>query len=171
MEDIPTVKACYAQWCALQSEVESYYHDKLREKKKLSQEKEFRRIKNAVIQEAECIRMGDITFEDADLAGHDEPEQVQGKSYACWELRQIIQNEAIPLADWDCAAEELERLAERGDAHAQYMMGLLYESPHNPPEREVIHTSLLYHAAIAFTDDFSGFFLSFALDKFKVISI
>lgn len=26
----------------------------------------------------------------------------------------------------DCAAEELERLAERGDAHAQYMMGLLY---------------------------------------------
>ena len=126
LEDIPTVKACYAQWCALQSEVESYYHDKLREKKKLSQEKEFRRIKNAVIQEAECIRMGDITFEDADLAGHDEPEQVQGESYACWELRQIIQNEAIPLADRDCAAEELERLAERGDAHAQYMMGLLY---------------------------------------------
>ena len=125
LEDIPTVKAYYAQWCALQSEVESYYHDKLREKKKLSQEKEFRRIKNAVIQEAECIRMGDITFEDADLAGHDEPEQVQGESYACWELRQIIQNEAIPLADRDCAAEELERLAERGDAHAQYMMGLL----------------------------------------------
>ena len=120
------MKACYAQWCALQSEVESYYHDKLREKKKLSQEKEFRRIKNAVIQEAECIRMGDITFEDADLAGHDEPEQVQGESYACWELRQIIQNEAIPLADRDCAAEELERLAERGDAHARCLMGQLY---------------------------------------------
>ena len=34
LEEIPAVKACYAQWCALQSEVESYYHDKLREKKK-----------------------------------------------------------------------------------------------------------------------------------------
>ena len=125
LEDIPTVKACYAQWCALQSEVESYYHDKLREKKKLSQEKEFRRIKNAVIQEAECIRMGDITFEDADLAGHDEPEQVQGESYACWELRQMIQDNTLPLADRDGAAEELERLAERGDTHAQYLMGQL----------------------------------------------
>ena len=126
LEELPVVRACYDQWYALQNEVDSYYHGKPREKKKLSQEKEFRRIKNAVIQEAECIRMGDITFEDADLAGHDEPEQVQGESYACWELRQIIQNEAIPLADRDCAAEELERLAERGDAHAQYMMGLLY---------------------------------------------
>ena len=67
LEEIPAVKACYAQWCALQSEVESYYHDKPREKKKLSQEKEFRQIKNAVIQEAERIRLGEITFEDADL--------------------------------------------------------------------------------------------------------
>ena len=126
LEDIPTVKACYAQWCALQSEVESYYHDKLREKKKLSQEKEFRQIKNAVIQEAERIRLGDITFEGADLTGHDEPEQVRGESYACWELRQIIQDDTLPLADRDGAAEELERLAERGDTHAQYLMGLLY---------------------------------------------
>ena len=62
------VQACYDQWCALQSEVESYYHDNPREKKKLSQEKEFRQIKNAVIQEAERIRLGEITFEDADLA-------------------------------------------------------------------------------------------------------
>ena len=126
LEDIPTVKACYAQWCALQSEVESYYHDKLREKKKLSQEKEFRRIKNAVIQEAECIRMGDITFEDADLAGHDEPEQVQGESYDCWELRQIIRDDTLSLTDRDRAAEELEQLAGRGDPHAQYLLGQLY---------------------------------------------
>ena len=126
LEEIPAVKACYAQWCALQSEVESYYHDKLREKKKLSQEKEFRRIKNAVIQEAECIRMGDITFEDADLAGHDEPEQVQGESYDCWELRQIIRDDTLSLTDRDRAAEELEQLAGRGDPHAQYLLGQLY---------------------------------------------
>ena len=126
LEELPVVRECYDQWRTLQNEVDSYYHDKPKEKKKLSQEKEFRQIKNAVIQEAERIRLGEVTFEDADLAGHDEPEQVRGESYACWELRQIIQDDTLPLADRDGAAEELERLAERGDTHAQYLMGLLY---------------------------------------------
>ena len=106
--------------------MDSYYHDKPREKKKLSQEKEFRQIKNAVIQEAERIRLGEITFEDANLAGHDEAEQVRGESDACWKLRQIIRDESLSLADRDEVAEELERLAERGDTHAQYLMGQLY---------------------------------------------
>ena len=126
LEEIPVVKSCYDQWCVLQSEVDSYYHDKPREKKKLSQEKEFRQIKNAVIQEAERICLGEITFEDADLTGHDEPERLRGESYACWELRQIIRDETLSLKDRDGAAEELERLAERGDAHAQFLMGQLY---------------------------------------------
>lgn len=126
LEEIPAVKACYAQWCAIQSEVESYYHDKPREKKKLSQEKEFRQIKNAVIQEAERIRLGEITFEDAGLTSHDESEQVRGESNACWELRQIIRDERLSLEERDGAVEALERLAERGDAHAQYLLGQLY---------------------------------------------
>ena len=67
LEELPVVKQCYDQWCILQSEVDSYYHDNPREKKKLSQEKEFRQIKNAIIQEAERIRLGEITFEDANL--------------------------------------------------------------------------------------------------------
>ena len=116
----------YDQWCVLQSEVDSYYHDKPREKKKLSQEKEFRQIKNAVIQEAERIRVGEITFEDDDLAEQDEPSSAHCESYACWELQQIIQNKAIPLTDRDQAAEELEQLAGRGDPHAQYLLGQLY---------------------------------------------
>ena len=127
LEELPVVRECYDQWCVLQSEVDSYYHDKPREKKKLSQEKEFRQIKNAVIQEAERIRLGEITFEDVDLSDHDEPEQVRGESYDCWELRQIIRDDSLPLEDRDGAAEELERLAERGDAHAQYLMGQLYQ--------------------------------------------
>ena len=126
LEEIPAVKACYAQWCALQSEVDSYYHDKPREKKKLFQEKEFRQIKNAVVQEAERIRLGEISFEDADLSDHDEPEQVQGESYDCWELRQIIRDDTLSLTDRDRAAEELEQLAGRGDPHAQYLLGQLY---------------------------------------------
>ena len=129
LEELPVVQACYDQWYTLQNEVDSYYHDKPREKKKLSQEKEFRQIKNAVIQEAERIRLGEITFEDANLAGHDEAEQVRGESDACWKLRQIIRDESLSLADRDEVAEELERLAERGDTHAQYLMGQLYRHP------------------------------------------
>ena len=126
LEKLPVVRECYEQWCILQNEVDSYYHDKPREKKKLSQEKEFRQIKNAVIQEAERIRLGEITFENADLTSHDEPEQLRGESYDCWELRQSIRDDSLPLADRDRAAEELERLAEQDDTHAQYLMGQLY---------------------------------------------
>ena len=126
LEELPVVRECYEQWCILQNEVDSYYHDKPREKKKLSQEKEFRQIKNAVIQEAERVRLGEVTFEDADLSGHDEPEQVRGESYTCWELRQIVRDDTLSLTDRDEAVEELARLAERGDTHAQYMLGQLY---------------------------------------------
>ena len=126
LEELPVVRACYDRWCALQSEVDNYYHDKPRERKKLSQEKEFRQIKNAVIQEVERIRLGEISFEDEDLAEHDEPESIRRESYACWELRQIIRDDTLSLTDRDRAAEELERLAGKGDAHAQYLMGQLY---------------------------------------------
>ena len=108
LEELPVVKQCYDQWYALQNEVDSYYHDTPREKKSWSQEKEFRQIKNAVIQEAERIRLGEITFEDANLAGHDEAEQVRGESDACWKLRQIIRDESLSLADRDKVAEGLE---------------------------------------------------------------
>ena len=126
LEELPAVQKCYDQWCRLQSEVENYYHDKPRERKKLSQEKGFRQIKNAVIQEAERIRTGEITFEDVDLSDHDEPEEVRSESYDCWELRQIIRDNTLPLEDRDKVAEALERLAEQDDPHAQLLLGQLY---------------------------------------------
>ena len=126
LEELPVVRVCYDQWCRLQGEVESYYHDKPRERKKLSQEKEFRQIKNAVIQEAERIRLGELSFEDDDLAEHDEPEPAHRESNACRELWRIIRNEDISLDYRDRAAEKLEQVAERGDAYAQYRMGQLY---------------------------------------------
>ena len=126
LEELPVVRACYDQWCRLQGEVESYYHDNPRERKKLSQEKEFRQIKNAVIQEAERIRLGEISFEDDGLSQTDEPEHVRDESQACRELWRIIRNEDISLDYRDRAAEKLEQVAERGDAYAQYRMGQLY---------------------------------------------
>ena len=126
MEQLPMVKECYDQWLILQNQVDSYYHDKPRERKKLSEEKEFRQIKNAVIREAERIRPGEITFEDSGLPRRDESEEAPDESYACWELRQIVRDESLPLEDRDNAVAELERLADGGDPHAQYLVGKLY---------------------------------------------
>ena len=126
LEELPVVRVYYDQWCRLQGEVESYCHDKPRERKKLSQEKDFRQIKNAVIREAERIRLGEIAFEDDDLDEQDEPEQAQDESHACREMWPIIGNGDISLDYRDRAAEKLEQVAERGDAHAQYRIGQRY---------------------------------------------
>ena len=125
LEELPVVQACYGQWCVLQSEVESYYHDSPRVRKKLSQEKEFRQIKNAVIREAEHIRLGEPTFEDEGLDGQDEQLDDSKLSFACWELAQLLRDGRYPLELRDQWAGRLEDMAEQGDAHAQYLMGQL----------------------------------------------
>lgn len=48
----------------------------------LSQVKEFRVIKNAVIREAERIRCGVVSFEDDGIQQDDEPEEFTNSSYS-----------------------------------------------------------------------------------------
>ena len=67
----PTVAKCYEIWNHLRDELESYYKDTPRQHLPLSQQKEFKAIKNMVIQEAENLRLGVLTFEDEQLV--DEP--------------------------------------------------------------------------------------------------
>ena len=67
-----------------------------------------------------------MSFEDAALAQEDEPEDDRSMSYDCWELRKIIANESIPLEERDKVTGELEQIANQGDPHAQYIIGLLY---------------------------------------------
>ena len=55
MERIRSVSQAYDKWLDLQNKVDGYYDDKPRERTPLSQQKEFRAIKNAVIKEAENI--------------------------------------------------------------------------------------------------------------------
>lgn len=126
LEELPVVRVCYDQWCLLQSDVDSYYHDKPREKKKLSQEKEFRQIKNAVIREAERLQLGEPTFEDGELSERDEEVDEREISFACEELRWLLLDGRLPLEARDQAVERLERLAEQGNTHAQFVMGQLY---------------------------------------------
>ena len=126
MGKLPTVNECYQRWWELQCQLNDYYSEQQRQRPPLSQQKEFRQIKNAAIKEAEHIRQGRMSFEDAGLAQEDEQIDDRSMSYDCWERRRIIYNEDAPLEERDKAAEELEQIAHKGDPHAQYLMGLLY---------------------------------------------
>ena len=126
MEQLPTVAECYEKWWELQSQVEDFYSEKERRRPPLSQQKEFRQIKNAVIQEAETIRLGEITFEDDTLDHSDEVGKDENVSWDFWTLRMDVQDEYSSLAERDDAVESMRELAENGDVHAQYFMGKLY---------------------------------------------
>ena len=126
MEQLPTVAKCYEKWWQLQSQVEDFYSEKERHRPPLSRQKEFRQIKNADIQEAETIRLGQITFEDDTLNLSDEAEKDENVSWDFWTLRIDIQDEYLSLAERDDAVESMQELAESGDIHAQYFMGKLY---------------------------------------------
>ena len=126
MERLPIVRQCYDQWLLLQGKVDGYYHDTPRERLPLSKEKEFRQIKNAVIREAERLRLGQVTFEDQDMGRRDEPEQFQNASYAYWTLQEVIRNEELTLEERSGAVSELEMLAKGGDRYSQYLLGKLW---------------------------------------------
>ena len=137
MEQLPTVAECYEQWWQLQGQVEDFYSEKERHRPPLSRQKEFRQIKNAVIQEAETIRLGKITFEDETLDLRQGHEVDNGKDVS-WDFRTLrmdVQDEYSSLAERDDAVESMRELAENGDIHAQYFMGELYrDGPLLPPD-------------------------------------
>ena len=127
MARLPTVDACYQTWWELQCQVEDYYsEDKKRIRPPLSQQKEFRQIKNAVIREAEHIRMNRISFEDAEMQDDGEQIRAYDMSYECQNLQSVANDESYPLEERDEAAEQLGQLAEDGDAYAQYIIGTAY---------------------------------------------
>ena len=56
LEKLPEVAAYYDVWNGLRDTLEGYYKNRPRQRNPLSQQKEFRAIKNAIIQEAERLR-------------------------------------------------------------------------------------------------------------------
>ena len=126
MERLPGVSRCYDQWLLLQGKVDAYYHDKPQERLPLSKQKEFTQIKNAVIREAERLRLGEITFEEKGLNQQDESEEYRNTSYDYWTLRDIIRDESLTMEGRSDAVSEMDNLAENGDMYAQYLMGKLW---------------------------------------------
>ena len=127
MARLPTVDACYQTWWELQCQVEDYYSEgKQRLRPPLSQQKEFRQIKNAVIREAEHLRMNKFSFEDEEMQDDSEQINTYDMSYECLDLQSIANDDSFPLEERDEAAEQLEQLADTGDAYAQYIIGTAY---------------------------------------------
>ena len=127
MARLPTVDQCYQTWWELQCQVEDYYSKgKKRLRPLLSQQKEFRQIKNAVIRETEHIRMNRISFEDEEMQDDGEQISTYAMSYECQNLQGVANDESYPLEERDEVAEQLEQLAEDGDAYAQYIIGTAY---------------------------------------------
>ena len=126
MERLPSVRDCYDQWLILQGKVDGYYHNKERKHVPLSQQKEFRSIKNAVIREAENIRQCNLFFEDKGVEQESEPEEFRNASYDYENLRDAIRNESLTLEERGDAVDEMNKLAKSGDKYAQYLMGKLW---------------------------------------------
>ena len=129
MERFPAVSDCYQAWWALQCQIEDFYSEKERQRPPLSEQKEFRSIKNAVIQEAKNIRLGRMTFEDTDAEVMAEQEVTGSSSlpYDIWKLWMITQDDTAPMTERDDAAVQLIEEAKGGDLHAQYLSGKLYQ--------------------------------------------
>nr|WP_325231571.1 MobP3 family relaxase [uncultured Oscillibacter sp.] len=130
---LPEVAECYEIWNGLRDELENYYKDTPHRRLPLSQQKEFRAIKNLVIREAENLRLGVFSFEDAEM--NDEPEAVseilpQGVEYnEVLEYRQaaaLLRNDDVMRAEKREVVKTLELLWDKGFIAAAYHLGKAY---------------------------------------------
>ena len=87
---LPEVAECYEVWNQIREELnECYGHSTPWERLPLSNRKEFRKIKNDIIREAENIRLGLPTFEDEQMRDEPEPEEKnEHHSYSVYEQAQ-----------------------------------------------------------------------------------
>ena len=129
---LPEVAECYEHWNRLRDELERYYKDTPREHKPLSQQQEFKAIKNMVIREAEELRLGAFTFEDASMMDEMDEDQEE-VSYAWssrWEMAEAYQNAKEILSVYENTEAEkaeqvrmLEQLWNAGFTVAAHLLG------------------------------------------------
>ena len=124
---IPAVAECYATWNKLKDELESYYKDTPRQHLPLSQQKEFRAIKNLVIQEAENLRRNVFTFEDTDMAEEYTdvlPENSGSETVLdCYRALETLNADDVTQAEKREALQTLEQLWDSGFTMAAHHLG------------------------------------------------
>ena len=129
---LPEVAECYDHWNRLRDELERYYRDTPREHKPLSQQQEFKAIKNMIIREADDLRLGVFTFEDARMKDEvDEDQDAVLHAWASqWEMAEAYQNAKEILSVYENTEEEkaeqvqvLEQLWNAGFTVAAHQLG------------------------------------------------
>ena len=129
---LPEVTECYEQWNRLRDELERYYKDAPREHKPLSQQQEFKAIKNMVIREADNFQLGVFTFEDTQM--NDEVDEDQNAVLHAWssrwEMVEVYQNAKEILSVYENTEEEkaeqvqvLKKLWDAGFSVAAHQLG------------------------------------------------
>lgn len=117
----PAVAQCYAAWNEIRDELESYYKTTRREHLPLSQQKEFRAIKNMVIREADRLRSGELTYEESwsDGSYHD-------PGYAEYRKAKLLFQTAASQDETQNAVAQMTEAAQLGSDRAQYTLGKMY---------------------------------------------
>lgn len=133
---LPEVAECYEVWNQIREELNECYGNSVPwERLPLSQRKEFRKIKNDIIREAENIRLGLLTFEDAKMRDDPEPEKPHNEhqSYRVYEQVQRYRAAKAVLQDIYAldeehaeAVKELEQLWSEGYTVAAHQLGKFY---------------------------------------------
>ena len=121
LAELPQVAECYEAWNRCKDTLDNYYHSRERERKPLSQQPEFRPIKNMVIREADNIRRNVFTFEDEDMA--DEPEQENEFEVAYYNAKETLYDDYASREEKAEAVSSLEDLANAGSGDAAYLLG------------------------------------------------
>ena len=126
----PCVAEAYGLWYELREDVLRTYKDTMPERLPFSQQKEFKRIKNLVIQEA--VQLGEYLgyFSPGEAMAEAEQEELerlrvsaeQGSSFAQYRLGKLL----LPQKETAEAIQWLTASAEQGNQFAQYALGKLY---------------------------------------------
>lgn len=135
----PELAACYDAWNKLRDELEAYYKDKPREHLPLSQQKEFRAIKNMVIREVENIRHGSVSFEDDEAVDAEELPTLEkaaenGDGRAMYRLTRLCMAGEGVQRDMNTGLAWLRHSAEQGNSYAQYALGKMYLQGRDIPQ-------------------------------------
>lgn len=146
----PDVAQCYDAWNHLRDELQGYYNQAPREHLPLSQQKEFRAIKNMVIREAENIALDVLTFEDNHMTDEEEPpdepirieeQTIYKQASAYLQAKALLNDWDIPMSEKSKAISSLETLWKEGYTVAAHLLGKHYrdgtEIFHDPEKAEL----------------------------------
>lgn len=128
----PCVAQAYSLWYEMREEVLRTYRDDMPERVPLSQQKEFKRIKNLIIEEA--VRLGELVnlFQNEDMQDDLEP-TTETDDHRVWKqaaqyrsCKEILYTEGSTPEDIHAAIQQLEQLWQKGFSVSAHLLGKVY---------------------------------------------